>query len=294
MEKHAYLFMVHGNWSVFKKCLLLIDDIRNDIFIHVDLKAKDFKESEIVSLIKKSKVYFINRVSVKWAAFSQVQVTIDLLKNSMENGKYCYFHLLSGADLPLKTQDQIYEFFQKHEGKEFIGIVPKQSDYTVKRFKYYHPLVNCDNYRTSKTLKAFTTIFEKIQKMCGVNRLRGKEIYLVDGWTWFSITHKFANYIIDNYDYIEKIFSSGIAADEVFVQTMAYNSDFKENIYDLNNLRNGSMRLIDWKRGRPYTFKKGDYMELIESPYLFARKFDEKIDVEIVNMIFKEINNKQN
>lgn len=35
---------------------------------------------------------------------------------------YDYLHILSGEDLPLKSQTYICDFFQKNNGKEFIKI----------------------------------------------------------------------------------------------------------------------------------------------------------------------------
>lgn len=52
------------------------------------------------------------------------------------------------------------------------------------------------------------------------------------------------------------------------------------------------VRNIDWNRGSPYTWRKEDYSTLIQSDYLFARKFDETVDNEIVENIFKYVNEK--
>lgn len=53
------------------------------------------------------------------------------------------------------------------------------------------------------------------------------------------------------------------------------------------------MRLIDWDRGRPYTFRKEDYDEIMASDCFFARKFDEKVDFDIVELIYNEIKKEQ-
>ena len=36
MKKHAYLIMAHNNPYILKKLLNLIDDKRNDIYLHID------------------------------------------------------------------------------------------------------------------------------------------------------------------------------------------------------------------------------------------------------------------
>ena len=40
MKKHAYLIMAHNNPYILKKLLNLIDDKRNDIYLHIDKKSK--------------------------------------------------------------------------------------------------------------------------------------------------------------------------------------------------------------------------------------------------------------
>ena len=36
MDRHAYLIMAYNNWDLLKKLLILLDDERNDIFVHID------------------------------------------------------------------------------------------------------------------------------------------------------------------------------------------------------------------------------------------------------------------
>ena len=42
MNKHAYLIIAHNNFYILEKLILLIDDIRNDIYLHIDSKVKNF------------------------------------------------------------------------------------------------------------------------------------------------------------------------------------------------------------------------------------------------------------
>ena len=51
-------------------------------------------------------------------------------------------------------------------------------------------------------------------------------------------------------------------------------------------------RFIDWARGQngnPYTVHKSDEYMLLENKNLFARKFSETIDPEIIECIFTKI-----
>ena len=49
------------------------------------------------------------------------------------------------------------------------------------------------------------------------------------------------------------------------------------------------MRYIDWTRGNPYIFRSADFEQLMSSDRMFARKFDEKVDFDIVERIFEAL-----
>ena len=52
MEKHAYLIMAHNNFDLLQKELYLLDDERNDIFIHIDKNAKNVDQAYISEKVK--------------------------------------------------------------------------------------------------------------------------------------------------------------------------------------------------------------------------------------------------
>lgn len=287
MKKHAYLIMAHDKREQLQKLLTLLDDVRNDIYLHVDKHAQGDWTVDSFRL-QSSKLYLIERKNVFWADYSQIDVELDLLATATENRRYAYYHLLSGADLPLKSQEEIHNFFNL-SGKLFIGIVPQEFYYCIRRVRFYHLFTNTRLYRTCKTLKALDRLLEYAQHILGVSRLRGEKISLYNGWTWFSITDDFARYVLSKRTWIEKHFKYTIASDELVIQTLAFNEPkFRDKLYDVTDLCRGSQRFIDWQRGKPYTWGKSadDFKQLINSPYMFARKFNEQTHSDIVNQIF--------
>lgn len=285
MKKYAYLIIAHNEFEILKRLIELIDDERNDIYIHIDKSSCEFNKSEFLKIPQYSTITFIERKHVFWADYSQIDVTLDLMESAHKNETYHYYHLLSGTDLPLKTQDEIHSFFD-NKNQEFIGIVPQESYYSVRRVKYYHPFTGLKFYRNFKILKICDRMLEYIQKFIGINRIKNSDFKIVDGWTWVSVTDSFVKYLLENRSFIEKTFSKTIASDELVMQTMAYNSDFRKKIYCIDDLKKGSQRYIDWSRGKPYTFIKNDFEDLIKSQYMFARKFSSKKDNEIISLIY--------
>ena len=67
---------------------------------------------------------------------------------------------------------------------------------------------------------------------------------------------------------------------------MKYASHFK--LYKkIPNDSHTIMRYIDWNRGGPYVWKSCDFPELIDSDFLFARKFDSNIDADVIKKIIQ-------
>ena len=104
---HAYLIIAHDQFELLESLLKCIDDERNDIYIHVDSHSK-LDISRIQSVLQNSRVEFVPRIHIRWGGFDMVRCEYELLEAAFESGReYDYVHLISGADLPLKNQDDI-------------------------------------------------------------------------------------------------------------------------------------------------------------------------------------------
>lgn len=117
--KHAYLILAHSEKGILKELIQALDDARNDIYIHLDVKAK-FDISDLST--NYSGLYILpNQLDARWGDFSLVEVELRLMAEATERAEYSYYHLLSGVDFPIASQNVIHDFFDKHVGKEFIG-----------------------------------------------------------------------------------------------------------------------------------------------------------------------------
>ena len=119
------------------------------------------------------------------------------------------------------------------------------------------------------------------QKLLHVNRMKGRKVYM--GANWINVTYDCLKYIVSKKEEIYRQYRMTLCADEFFVQNLLLDSPFADKLYK------EPIRYIDWKRGGPYVFRKGDYEDLMSSGYLWARKFDTRVDGEIVERIFLEL-----
>lgn len=280
MIRHAYLIAAHNQIELLKILLELIDDESNDIYIHIDKKFKEFNSDSIMSIVKKSKIYFIKRRNVSWGGFSQIQLEIDLLKEAVKQ-KYEYYHLISGVDLPLKTPREIIDFFNQNKGKEFVSfdeIKKEDLNYRIGQYRFFQ-----DIYGNKKNiLFIIDSISTRIQKFLKIKRKIFDEQKLKKGSNWFSITNDLALAIVKSEKNIKDNYKYSRCCDEIFLQTFIYNSIFKENLYYDEKKKNSNKRHIDFKRGNPYVYRVSDFSELINSNDIFARKFDYTKDKDIV------------
>lgn len=287
MNKHAYLIIAHKDDHTFYTLLHALDDERNDLFIHMDSKNKGYSVENVEKSVRFSRVYHTERTNVTWGGYSQVNAELLLIKAALGRG-YSYYHLISGADLPLKTQDEIHHFFDVNQGKEFVSFQSETFGY-YDRVRYWRLFQEkLGRYRDDRILSKFNAAFIGAQKLLGV--ARNTEVTFQKGSNWFSITDSLAQYVATQEKWIKKVFAYTSCADEIFLQTIVHNSEFRHALYrkEYDNDPHAIMRLIDWGRGSPYspyTFLYTDRQQLLGSEMLFARKFDCNVDREIIDHI---------
>lgn len=291
MIKHAYLIMAHNDPYVFHKLVSLLDDERNDIFVHIDKKA-DFSQFNDVKT-EKSNLYFTDRIDNRWGAFTQIKTELLLFRTARKHGHYGRYHLLSGVDLPLKTQDEIHDFFDAHADKEFIGFAPQSADDDIRyKTSYYHIFLKYyknKRYGIQFAARMVHILFVDFQKVFQIHRHFNFEIR--KGAQWISITELFVDFVLNHEKEIRKVFYFGWCTDELFLQTLIWNSPLKNRIYNTDDEFLGCMRLIDWQRGTPYVWRSSDFSELANSDRMFARKFSSDIDKEIIDSIYNMVKN---
>ena len=225
--------------------------------------------------------------------YSQIDCEIRLLEEALKNKEIEYFHLLTGQDLPLVNIKEILDFFKENKEKNFIHFDRKvKSIERYERIKYYRLFQELAGRNKNIYSILQNKLLLPLQKLLKIDRSkRYKGIEFKSGSAYFSITREFAEYIMSNEKNIKEWFSFAICGDEMFIQTLAYNSKFKETLYNtrFNDNCLANQRYIDWNSGSPYTWRISDFQDLKESNCLFARKFDEEIDSLIIEKVIESI-----
>ena len=97
------------------------------------------------------------------------------------------------------------------------------------------------------------------------------------GAEWVSITNDLVEYLLSKKEEVLKNFKFISCPDEIYKQTLVWNSKFRSKVYAINDEYASCLRAIDWSRGTPYCWGQGggksDVSILRSSDAMFARKF---------------------
>lgn len=288
--RHAYCIIAHNEPDIFQKLISLLDFPYNDIFVHVDkaVNIEPFKKATCHS----SHITFLqNRRRCRWGTLDMVKVELDLLQEACEFHQYNYYHILSGVDLPIKTQGFLHSILDSNsQNYNYIGFVDNRlcKDAIVFRTSFYHFLIRRPGDGIISSFLSFiNTLSIKIQKRIGVKRTFPFALY--KGAVWMSITDSFCHFLINNRDSLLHDFRWTRCTDEIVLQSAFMASPFKESLHNPTaDEYSQCMREIDWNRGTPYSWKNEDFDYLMSSNKWFARKFSSD-DMEVVNNIYSTL-----
>lgn len=263
-NKHAYLIIAHKTDKTFSTLLKMIDDERNDVFVHIDKKNRNFNQNMLT--LSKSNLYFVKRHKVSWGSFSLVQAELELIEKATSTNKYTYYHLLSGSCLPIKSQDYIHDYLED-KNIEFIDFDLSYCENFEQRASYHYIFQKLKGRSQNKFFDFVIKLSIYAQRKIRVKR--NKNIVIYKGSQWFSITNKLAEHIKSNKNWIIKCFNNTLIPDELFLQTLVKNKPIALSFSNNNNLR-----LIIWKDKNPIVLTDKHLDQIKCSDRLFARKFN--------------------
>ena len=260
--------MAHNEWELLKTLVGCIDDERNDIYVHIDAKVAGLPQ---LAAGHAGLTVIDERVDVRWGDVSVVEAEYALFRAAYKPGKYSYYHLLSGCDLPLKSQDYIHSFCEQNAGREFIGYTLTDiNPEIVRKAMRWHFFPK--EFREAKKWKRYLRAAAlRGQELVGYRR--NIDIDFKKGSQWVSVTEKMARYFLDHEVWVGDVFHHTFCSDEMVMQTIAWHYAW-ERIYDKDDDARGCMRARGWRNGQLVDWCAADYEELAASPALFARKFN--------------------
>jgi hypothetical protein len=272
----AYFLLVHRYPEQFKRLFRAIQDTRNFYLVHVDENSGPGLEADIRDFLSDyPNTAVLKGKKALWGGYSLVDATLRGMAELLRMGTdWEYFINLSGQDFPLKSQGQILQFLADHRGMEFIKILDQRSERPDTMARILRIAIE------SGEGVAQTDICRPF--MPGVTPFIGNQ--------WMAVSRRFCEFAAHDPQTAryKAFYINTFIADEGFFQTLMMNTS------EHGTVHSDDLRAIDWIpdgeiKLRPRTFTIKDAPMLVDSPALFARKFDESVDTEIFAALERHI-----
>lgn len=268
--RHAFLIIAHERPEELSRLIRAIDDSRNDIYVHVDATSSmDLKS--LRGAANNSTLTLIDRTKVTWGGSSQIRVELDLFDAAYRHGPYRYYHLLSGVDYPVKSNDEIHRYFEEHDGLNFIQPVeslPRQH----QRYDQYHLLQDTLIGKKRNFWKYLDFASCQVQQSIGIHRWP-KDRVATRYINWVSVTDEVVSRLAERRDGILRRYRFTYCCDEIFLLDELRGTGLESTIAPQGNLR-----FIEWAwhskhDSSPRTLEIEDLAALQDPNIMFARKF---------------------
>jgi hypothetical protein len=273
----AYLILTHRYPAQFKRLFNAIYHPDNFYLIHIDKKSNAELHEDIKQFLSSyQNAKILESENTVWGGYSLVNAELRGIKHLLTLGlDWKFFINLSGQDFPLKSQKYIRNYLEEHIDNDFLKIM-NQSEC---RADTMHRI---ENYVTEVDNEIISEPVFKRKFLDGVTPYIGNQ--------WMILSRKFCEFITHSpeVERFKQFYEHTLIADEGFFQTVIMNTSYTSTII------NDDKRAIDWIpmgtiKLRPRDFTTEDKLYLTKSNNLFARKFDETIDLKILDMLDKHI-----
>ena len=293
--KLAILIQCHKSPKQVNMLIAALQHKDISFFVHVDRKS-DIADK----IIQRPNVIILPedmRVDVRWAQFSQVEATLNLLRCATAEQDFDYYCLLSGQDFPIESPETILNFLEQGDKSNYVNLFKSfhsgesHTNNYDKRNQISYPNWMLSQGSAVRILRrlwvAITGGYNHTFRVFKKKQLQNVDFYF--GSSWWCIHHEFAKYLLG---YIDKdtnyslFFKDSSCPDESFFQTLLMNSPYSSTQKDY-------LHYIDWSEGgsSPKNLTTLDYDKIVSSGKLFARKIDG--DYELLEMLSKHQQNER-
>lgn len=278
----AVLILAHKNPDQLGKLVLSL--VRTfDVFVHIDKKAR-FNSCDLPRVVN---LRVVKKHKISWGSFAMVEATLDLIRLAGPQN-YARFILISGQDLPIKSNGEILKFYSEHSDTNFMqSLNLKDWDSGgLERVTHWHfrsPIGTRGLAKLALRISGFA--LSTVQKRLGFSRKMEWEFFC--GSQWVDLTGETARAILSlteaNPAFLRR-FRATTCSDEIFFQTAVHFLGLE------NTCSPAQTRYIDWSSGPefPRTLRISDLEQLQASPALFARKFDSATDNEVIDHLLQQ------
>ena len=299
--KLAFLISAHTDATQLARLVKALPD-NSVFFIHIDKKSDIHIFEKFLG--DDDRVRFLPyRVDVVWGSLNEVEYQMELIRAALvADEHFDYLITLSGMDYPLWSKEKITNFFQMANGQEYLcGTDISWQDRPSRLYRQYRLLAQ-KTWRNGTLKNKFRVALRHIIAALGIRkplvfRAGEKEYHLYKGAAWWAITPQLASFVLQEWDSNEalvKYFRTSFCPAETFIQTVAFNSEWKAKCLEKTTPWESLEALT------PLTYiyyhpvikvlTEDDFATIMDSGKMFARKLQSGVSEKLIEMIDKTSN----
>jgi Core-2/I-Branching enzyme len=274
----AYLIRAHHRAAQLARLVSRLAADGVSFYIHVSATATEESYAEMRSALDGvPRLTWTPRVKTRYGGFSLLEATLTGLETIASHETPGHVVQLSGQDYPLRPATEIREALAARETLLEHFELPSQrwhdEDGGLDRIRYLH--FERFGYRT------------RVLRLPLLRRPFPGGLRPYGGSAFWALSAEALRFVVSftrENARVVRFFRRTHIPDELFVPTILLNSPLRHRV------ENEPLHHVEWPGGaHPKTLAAADFETLARSRKLFARKFDEEVDVEILDRIDRRL-----
>jgi hypothetical protein len=224
------------------------------------------------------------RVDVRWGGFSQVEATLNSLRQIIKQvASFDKVVFLSAQDFPLLPNEGLKQELARVAGKELLDTRPVGPGGWPVAFRYQY------FYREGggRAERLACALANRALRLCKRTRRAPAGLVLYGGSSWWALSRECITELlarIEREPSIVRFFQTVLCPDEMFFQTLVMNSRFRGRVLSQN------FRYIQWPAHgsrNPKVLDEADFERIRASNAHFCRKLDSRQSAGLLHRLMQ-------
>lgn len=261
-----YIILAHANPYRIVRLIEALESEKARFFVHYDRRSSDDEFGWLRGQLRDGRVTFLRRRPTPWGGYGLVSASISGLRAARELNPRSHSILLSGADFPIKSRTAIESFLERNQGRSFLRCWSLPD---ARWAKHADGLYRFDRWHV---MGRHLPPLRWTERGDGPRRMLHR-MQPYGGYQWFTLSAAASDWILTHLRRRPRTslyFRTTLIPDEMMIPTLLMNSPHRGSVED-------SLHYADWSIGgsHPRELTENDLQELLESRFLFGRKFND-------------------
>ena len=275
---HAAVITAYKDFEMLEMLASKLERMGMLVLIHIDRKSS--VEPEVLGRLRQIALVK-QRYSVSWGSRNHLLAILDLIRDALRDPRVTYIHTLSGQDFPIVPMQTIQKICND---RIFMKFQPIEATSDVIFWRFSAPRMLEGSLMPNRFVELTNRLVEKcFRQSWARSKFETKtfsQVYF--GLVWLSMPRDASEYVCygESSHALLRDLRRVWVSEEFYFQTLLVNSHFRQRISN-NNVR---FHLGEFKHGTaPGILDEDDYISVVESGAIFARKFDSRISGKLLS-----------